>query len=110
LGANGPLYINISLSILFIISIFLAAFLLGRKDMSGYTGLNYHLVTYLIINGIAYILAFSSYPAWPQIGGLEAVLPMTIIWGIGLLFHAGGYLFFFKKKKIGRYDRDSIFQ
>jgi len=82
-------------------AIFLSAFLISQKDEAsgGYAGLNYHFITYVIVNTISLISSDTN----------TALFTMGV-WGIGLLFHWMTYLFIFRKKRIGKYEKEDVFK
>ena len=84
----------------------LSALLNSRSDMyQGYFGLNYHAVTYIICIGLPLLL---------KAGGLlpdvSFVGSMALSWGVGLAAHLLIFLFLFRKRRIGNYDKEEIFE
>ena len=94
--------------IVYIVLIFGSALFISAKDeYNGYAGLNYHLTTYIIVNGIPLLLVL--FGIFDRIE-LVVVLGTMIFWGIGLLFHWGMYFFIFRKRNIGRYEKEDVFK
>ena len=92
---------------IYIATIFASALVISQKDKSeNYAGFKYHLLTYVIVNGIPLILAAFGIIERATIG---IVIGTMIFWGVGLLFHLGMYFFMFRKKKIGNYEKEDIF-
>jgi len=90
--------------------VFAAALIMGVKDEdNGYMGFNYHFITYIIVNGLAFIIILAGSDANRK-ENIQTVLFTMLFWGIGLLFHFGMYLFMFRKKKIGSYEKDDVFK
>jgi 2TM domain-containing protein len=88
--------------------IFLSAFIIGRKDeYQAYAGFNYHLTTYLIVNGLPVLLALLHVFSKDVI---SQVLFVMLCWGAGLLFHFAMYWFIFRKQTIKSYNKEDVFK
>jgi hypothetical protein len=95
---------------LYLALIFSCALYLGVKDEgNGYMGFNYHFITYIIAMGLPLIIILSGNDANRK-DNIQSILFTMLFWGIGLLFHFGMYLFMFRKKKIGSYEKDDVFK
>jgi hypothetical protein len=57
----------------------------ARKRAKDYTGMLWHIATFLIINGFFWVLDAM------QGGGINWAYWITIFWGIGLAFHIAWY-------------------
>jgi len=94
----------------YLVLVFAAALIIGVKDEdSGYAGFNYHFTTYLIAIGLPLIIVLASNDPNRK-DNMQAILFTMLFWGIGILFHFGIYLFMFRKKKIGSYEKDDVFK
>ena len=89
--------------------IFASALFMSMKDEnSGYIGFNYHLVTYIVVMGLAFCLVL-------YLGGantadnIKGVLTAMLIWGVGVAFHFAMYLMS-RRKNIGAYEKDDVFK
>jgi len=89
--------------------IFASALFMSMKDEnSGYIGFNYHLVTYIVVMGLAFCLVL-------YLGGantadnIKGVLTAMLIWGVGVGFHFAMYLMS-RRKNIGAYEKDDVFK
>ena len=88
------------------LTIALSAILNNRADQyQGFFGLNYHLVTYIICVGLPLLLK-----ACGILSEVSFVGNMALGWGIGLAVHLLIFLVRFRKRKLGNYDKQEIFQ
>ena len=58
----------------------------ARKRAHDLVGLYWHIATYLIVNAFLWGLD------WVTGGGVQWAFWVTIMWGIGLLFHIAAYI------------------
>lgn len=100
---------NIFLFAGYLAFVFVSALLISMKDEnSGYMGFNYHLVTYIVVIGLAFCLVL-------YLGGantadnIKGVLTAMLIWGVGVVFHFAMYLMS-RRKNIGAYEKDDVFK
>jgi len=57
----------------------------AKKRLDNYLGMMWHLASFVIINGFLWFLDFI------QGGGIEWAYWITVMWGIGFLFHVAAY-------------------
>jgi len=92
----------------YLIIVFGSAFLISRRDeFHNYYGFSYHLISYIVSNGVPIVLALIG--ILPRIT-IESTLLIMAFWGIGLAFHFLMYWFFFRKKTIRQYDKEDVFK
>jgi hypothetical protein len=88
--------------------VFGSAFMINRRDeFHNYYGFSYHLVSYVVSNGVPLTLA--AIGILPH-ATITATLYVMAFWGVGLLFHFLMYWFLFRKKTIGQYDKEDVFR
>jgi len=93
----------IAISIGYVLLMFLSGRYIGRQDpYNGFMGLNYHLTTYMICIGAAWIVHIKFYES-------SAAFSMTLFWTIGLLIHA--YVWIRSRRtSIGGFDKKELFE
>lgn len=101
-------YTNIIvLATAFGISVFAVGLYFGYNDKEVNTkidlGFNYHLFTYIIVNGIGIIWLFSVLGFTNE--NIKMAASQLLFWGIGLFVH-----YLFSRRSIKGYDRDTIFK
>ena len=93
---------------IYLFLIFLSTFLIGRKDeYQAYAGFNYHLTTYLIVNGLPVVFVLLHVFDKEVI---KEVWFVMLCWGAGLLFHFAMYWFIFRKQTIKSYNKEDVFK
>lgn len=101
-------YTNIIvLATVFGISVFAIGLYFGYNDKEVNTkidlGFNYHLFTYIIVNGIGILWLFSVLGFTNE--NIKMAASQLLFWGIGLFVH-----YLFSRRSIKGYDRDTIFK
>ena len=95
------------LYLVYSIIVFATAVVFVRKEEGHvYLGVNYHVATFVITNGMPILLALVGF--FPKVA-ITNVLWIMLFWGIFLVFHASAYWLFFRKKTIGNYLKEDVF-